>query len=346
MKHKPTAFIVLGLLSGMAVAQSNVTIFGTVEVALRNVKNDGRDARRIMGSDGLGNSKLGFRGSEDLGGGLFADFWLEGQVRPDDGNSTGFSFRRKSTVSLRSGAWGELRFGRDYTPTFLSIAGFFDPFGHNGIGLSNNVDPFGGTLTTYTRSDNTISYLSPRVSGFSGQITIAPGEGNPNARYIGGRIDYGQGPLDVRASLGRQDVNRGLPNAGKFETRSVGARYNLGFASLRGLYVYEKLDSPVPATPVGTFKHWMIGAVIPLGVSEIRASYNRGTMDGGNGASQWALGYVYNLSKLTALYATTSTMSNRGTFAQSIDYGIPNGQTPVTAGGKSRGVEAGLSVSF
>ena len=127
MNRQRIALVALAAFAGGACAQSSVTVFGVVDLNVRYVKNDA--ATWQLGQDGMAGSRLGFRGSEDLGGGLKASFWLEGQLGPDTGrgnNSFGngatagdFAFLRRSTVSL-SNQWGELRLGRDYTPTTWS----------------------------------------------------------------------------------------------------------------------------------------------------------------------------------------------------------------------------------
>src|SRR5436309_15281019 len=116
MKKSLLALAVLGAFAGAASAQSSVTLFGIVDVNARYGKT-GDVKVKSLGTDGINSSRLGFRGVEDLGGGLKAGFHLEGALSPDDGTAGGFNFRRRSTVSLL-GNFGEVRLGRDYTPSF------------------------------------------------------------------------------------------------------------------------------------------------------------------------------------------------------------------------------------
>ena len=76
MKKSLLALAVLGAYAGVASAQSSVTLFGTVDLNGRYVKDDGRDRRLRSATDGINSSQLGFRGVEDLGGGLKAGFNL------------------------------------------------------------------------------------------------------------------------------------------------------------------------------------------------------------------------------------------------------------------------------
>jgi len=342
MKITLLTCMLLAACATTAQAQSSVTVFGAVDINVRHQANEGASNKNVMGTDGLNSSRLGFRGSEDLGDGLSAGFWLEAPMTPNDGNSTGLTFRRRSTVSLVSKQWGELRLGRDFTPTFWTRA-IYDPFGFNGVGLAGNVDPNGLAQPTYVRASNAVAYFLPSgLGGVYGQFMVAPSEGAPNAKYQGGRLGYAKGPVDVSIAVSRQSLNGG---ANRFDTWVVGGSYNLGFATLQGAYNHDHNDTGAGTT----YRHWLIGAVVPIGVAEIHASYNKMDAGSGDGAKMAAIGGVYNLSKRTALYATFSQLSNEGTFKQSVDFSYPaavSGGTPVTPGGRSRGLELGLRHFF
>ena len=131
MKKSLLAVAVLGAFAGAASAQSSVTLFGVVDLSANYIKN-GKTSVKSMNSDMLNSNRLGFRGTEDLGGGMTAGFWLEGGMAPDTGTAGGFNFTRRSTVSLTSKA-GEIRLGRDYTNSFSTVA-TYDAYGANGMG--------------------------------------------------------------------------------------------------------------------------------------------------------------------------------------------------------------------
>ena len=120
MKKSLLALAALTAFTGVASAQSSVTLFGIVDVSMRNVKN-GPTSLKSLSTDGMGSSRLGFRGVEDIGGGLRASFWLEGSLAADTGNANGQNWQRRSTVSL-TGGFGEVRLGRDYTPCSIRSA--------------------------------------------------------------------------------------------------------------------------------------------------------------------------------------------------------------------------------
>ncbi len=340
MKKSLIALAVLAA-SGAAMAQSSVTLFGIVDLGVRNVKQGGQSLWG-MSKDGINSSRLGFRGVEDLGGGMRAGFWLEGALTSDtgDGRTTGaaLDFQRRSTVSVMGG-FGEIRLGRDYTPTFWNHT-VFDPFGTNGVGSS--VNTYGGAVTgaTVVRSNNTIGYFLPgNLGGIYGQAMIGLKEtkaANSASDYAGFRVGYQQGPLNVALAYGQEGTATATGSNPK--RWNLGGSYNLGVANLIGQYTR--------ATAPGSLKlnHWMLAATAPVGPGLLKASYTRSDYNGSNDANQIALGYEYNLSKRTALYTTYSRIANKGGAAFSV--GAFAGQPATAPGGKSTGFEAGLRHSF
>ena len=132
MKMYPAlAVAALSSVAGLAQAQSTVTIFGIADLGLLSTSASGSGSVMSLNTDGNTSSRLGFRGTEDLGGGLKANFHLEGAVSLDSGTggtsnlnnkdanvgSNGFTFGRRSTLGLASN-WGDVRLGRDYVPSF------------------------------------------------------------------------------------------------------------------------------------------------------------------------------------------------------------------------------------
>ncbi|MDP2368870.1 porin [Rhodoferax sp.] len=347
MKHIATVAALLALAAGTASAQSSVTLFGIVDVNLRNVNNSGVGGNTTMNNNGLSSSRFGFRGVEDLGDGLKAGFWLESDINPDTGttNPNGKFFARRSTVSLM-GKFGEVRIGRDLTPSGSYTYGH-DPFGVIGVGGSANIARF-IAQPTFFRSDNSISYIMPKIGGLYGSVMIAPGEGlvlpsttNLARKYAGGRFGYAQGPIDISVAAGSTVVDA---TGGKFKTTGIGAAYDMGVVHLMGHYYWDKL------TTAGKENRLSLGLTAPFGAHQIRASYNRSDATGGtaawnaNDASQLAVGYVHNLSKRTAMYGTVARISNKGAATFAISGGTP-GKT-ITPGGSSSGYEFGVRHSF
>lgn len=358
MNKRLCALVVLGFFVGAASAQSSVTLFGTLDVSGRYVKADGQARRLSEATDGLNSSQLAFRGVEDLGGGLKAGFTLLSGIAADTGSPASASrfWNRRSTVSLFSPA-GELRLGRDYVPTFWPIAEA-DPFGLNGIGHTGNVHQ----LYEGTRQDNSIGYFLPSgLGGIFGQAMVSAAEGGTSGdkptRYIGARIGYKAGPLDVsvagsqrRFAATANQGSVGLTGANVAATAQIGdlqhtydlgASWDFGVFKLTGSLDRESLRS-VHET-VGE-----IGAVVPFGTSQIRASYSRGQLKNATAPNssttveQVTLGYVYNLSKRTAVYSTVARLNNKNGSRLT----LPSASGQTTAGGKSQGAEFGLRHFF
>lgn len=321
-----------------AAAQSNgVTVFGVIDMGLQQLTNGSKRVRAVS-IDGLQTSRLGFRGTEDLGDGMTAGFHLEGALSPDTGGSS-LDFRRRSTVSLASRRLGEVRLGRDYTPTFWSISRF-NVFGTNGVGAASNLlygfDGLSSTSSTVVRSNNSVGYFLPdNLGGVYGQAMYAMGEGAPG-RYTGARLGYAAGAIDVAAGYSVTDNNAA---GNRFKVSNLGGSYKLGDARLMALW-----HSSEQTTRKQT--GWALGGTYTLGLTTLRASYVKAHYTNSTGAvdysgNQLAVGAVHMLSKRTSLYATISRVSN-GAGAR---YVIPGGST-VSAGEGSRGTEMGIYHTF
>jgi predicted porin len=308
MKKSLVVLAALTAFAGVASAQSSVTLFGVVDLAARNVKN-GNASIKSLSQDGNASSRLGFRGVEDLGGGMRAGFWIEGAISPDTGG-TGQNWQRRSTISLMGG-FGEVRLGRDYTPTFWNHT-IFDPFGTNGVGSQTNLMTVQGSTavlsngaTTLVRANNTIGYFLPAMGGLYGQVMVAAGEGVNGNKYVGARLGYAAGPVNVAVALGNTEVSATRDQ----KAMNIGASFNAGFMTVMAQYHVYTVDNQTGADPKQ--KNALVGVLVPVGAGTIKASY--GKVGGGatsNAASQIAAGYVHDLSKRTALYTHFSKISN------------------------------------
>jgi predicted porin len=365
MKKSLLALAVLGAYAGVASAQSSVTLYGTVDLNGRYVKSDvtsGRDHQWSMGRDGINSSQLGFRGIEDLGGGLKAGFLLLSSVGADSGDigagqsaaGSGKFWTRRATVSLFSNG-GELRLGRDYTPTFWNNT-IFDAFGTNGLGDSTHVNQL--NTTTFVRADNSIGYFLPaNIGGFYGQFMAAaaePGQAGQTSnvgRYLGGRVGFAAGPFDVAFAYAQQRDSNGAVGSGLTQdTWNIGGAYDFGFLKVMGYYDHDKRDN------TGKEDRWSISTVIPMGQGEIHLGYERSKFKSSlpapavnfdNHIWQTAATYQYNLSKRTAMYGTVSLLDN-GDFSRVTvspqGTGAPTGA--LEFGGKSKGFEVGIRHFF
>jgi predicted porin len=387
MKKSLIALAVMAA-AGAASAQSSVTLFGIVDATIAYGRGSGTgDASKTqLTNSGYNSSRIGFRGTEDLGGGLAASFWLEGSLGNDDGTAgqripvgnqnglqapndgAGLVFNRRSTVSL-SGNWGEVRLGRDYTPTFWNLT-VFDPFGTNGTGttllLTGPAGGLGaaaralvpvGTRGVIVRASNDVGYFLPaNLGGIYGQVNGWFGENNQNGaaneddgRGWGARVGYGSGPFNVAAAYAfthyaATPVNgvAGGPS-GNFQTWNIGGQWDFGMAKLMGHYSNETREASATSGEAEG-KGWLIGTLVPVGAGEIRASYSTYKIEVAGTepeAKQFALGYVHNLSKRTALYTTVAWLKNENGSAMTL-----NGATLGAGGNKSTGFDLGIRHSF
>lgn len=369
MNKKLLALAVLAV-AGTASAQSSLTLFGIADVNFQRATQGGISVLRLVGNGSGNSSRLGFRGVEDLGGGMSASFWLEAGLNIDNGTGAGSNtnnqasgsgpspagtqglmFNRRSTVSLAS-PMGELRLGRDYTPAFYNLA-IFDPFNAAGAGNALNINlasSLNQTAPTATaaRASNAVSYLlPPLLGGVYGQVMYALGENASSApagtssdgRYAGARLGYANGPLDLAAAWGKTTLASGDVSAG-----NIGASYGFGFGKVSGQLFRDRKDVSV-SNAANASRGFLLGASFIAGPGTIPVSYatvkdNSNAVTGSNKASQLAIGYVYNLSKRSAIYTTYSQITNKNRAA------VTGGGVPGVAGAKWTGLDVGVRHSF
>ena len=346
MKKSLIALAVLAA-SGAAMAQSSVTMFGIVDVGVGHVSA----TNSVSGVTQSGNSssRLGFRGVEDLGGGLKAGFWLEGAISPDTGTGAGannagpgFAFSRRSTVSL-AGNFGEVRLGRELAAGYDKPTSY-DPFGQVGLASLQG--------WTTVRVSNGVSYRTPaNLGGFFATAHYGFGEqaGNNTAgRYFGLAGGYENGPLSV--TLAADQVKAGVVNNGyssvtlanDLKTWSLGASYDLGVVKPAFVYHSEK---------TGSVKNniYMLALTAPVGPGNLIGSYARYDLkDSNNDSNALAIGYVYNLSKRTAVYGTYAHMNNKNAAARNLGgvSGSFNSNVTVGAGENVDGYQVGIRHAF
>lgn len=360
MSNKPLILSLLASALGGAatatLAQGTATVSGIADAAYRYVKNSGAASSSSLVSGSNSTSRLVIRGTEDLGDGLSAGFHLEHGILFDSGtqaNATMF-WDRRSTVSLTSRQLGELRIGRDFVPSYVNW-GRFDPFSYVGAAGANNFvsatpagpirNAFGSNQNTTVRSSNALQLLLPGgLGGLEGGLMKAWDEGGTAANnqhdVVGARLGWAGGPFAISAATTRTKNN--LTTTGAFKDTAIGGSYNLG--DLRFTAGWRQFKQ-------GTAKqtNLLASAVMVVGAGEFKASFNKADLSGtvgtasigGNDASQIGLGYVHNLSKRTALYATYARIDNDG----AATFSVPGAGNAV-AGKTSSGYELGIRHSF
>lgn len=353
-RHLIAACAVLACATS-ASAQSSVNLSGIVDIALRNGESEGVGSNTTQVSGSNATSRLVFSGREDLGGGMSAGFHLEHGFLADSGTPAAADkyWDRRSTVSLASRSVGELRLGRDFVPSY-TVWSRHDPFSYVGVARTANFvssaptgpirAAFASNANTTVRSDNGLQYLLPEgLGGLEGGLMVAPREGGDvttgRSKVYGLRLGYTASPFSVSAATTRSENT--LTTAGAFRDSVVGGQVDVANFKVSAAWRQFKYDQARQAL-------WLLGVVGTWGPHEVKASLVKADMSGSvgttaigaNDAVQVGLGYVYNMSKRTALYATASRISNDGAARFVVDGPVG------TAGGWSRGYEMGVRHRF
>jgi predicted porin len=364
MKKLSSATIVALACQGVC-AQTGITLSGTADSGLRYVSNGsvGSDVTVVSGANST--SKIIVRGIEDLGDGLSAGFYFDGTVLIDTGLAgsnapPGQFWDRRSTVNLTHVRWGELRLGRDWVPTHL-VWTALDPFTTLGIASANTFrsvaasralgQAFGTTAETQSansglRVSNAIEYwLPPGLGGVYGSLIKSYSEkGATFAGFTKGegfRLGWAGGPVNIAAA---QFSTKNTQIGRTFKDQAYGLSYDLGFAKLS--LGQRRLEFGPERT-----NSTLLGAIIPAGPGVVKLSYVKANQSGlGSDASLIGAGYVYSLSKRTALYAHVARLQNQGTGTFAIPGGPPVSANPTAAnffgGGRSTGYEIGVRHDF
>lgn len=245
----------LAAATGLASAQS-VTVYGIMDVNVTSSKTDGAGANTAMGENTLSTSRLGFKGAEDLGGGLKAEFQLESKLFPSTGTvgATNTLFNRESWVGLNSTKFGAVRLGLTDVTDGVNIDSAVSQISELALGSELGTD-----------KTKVIRYTTPTFAGFSAQV----GYSNPDSTTTsevttnsikGAFVKYEAGKLGVYGGLESKKIDGTYDQKAKI----VGAKYNFGFASL-GAY-YNVKDGATQATEsTGEVKQTRVSAAVPLG---------------------------------------------------------------------------------
>ncbi|MDP1526626.1 MAG: porin [Rhodocyclaceae bacterium] len=366
MQKKIIALAVAGLMSGAAFAQSNVTVYGIVDAAYVDLSTNNTLAasvksKRGIDSSGLQTSRLGFRGTEDLGGGLKANFVLEYTLVNDANRAIGggaAALARQQTIGLSSNSWGAFNLGRMLTLTGAHNSRYAALFG-TGLSPEGQVRGASGTGWDYAnRVSNTAAYVSPNMSGFNVAVArvfgvaengatageIKSNDGTTVARQTGWDMtaNYAAGPVGVGLAYQRIGNTSAAGNTAGTRQTTLGGSYDLGVVKLMANYTNFKTE--VANDKRG--KGYSLSAVAPVtATGNVHFSYatSKGTDNAlSEGAKSWALAYTHGLSKRTTAYVGYSTADAKSGSTATF-YGNTN---LVELDKKARLIAAGLSHSF
>jgi GBP family porin len=342
--------------STASFAQSSVTLYGVVDASLESVKGDKTVTR--VSSDNLSSSRLGFKGTEDLGGGLKANFVLETPVTVDTGAAGKRNFWDRAAWVGLAGGFGDLRLGRIDSP-IGDIAGnvlsaqAYDDLKLVGTRAGNN----------YRRSDNAITYFLPTlVPGLTASLQYTTGNGTTTGttgesttagatnegKAFGLGVKYAAGPLS--AGLGYEyarDESIGNTTNTKGNATLVYAGYDFGAAKVTAYYDAE--TNPSLAAPTATVNRRLtvLGAKVAVpfspeftlvtGLSTARNVLGR--VAGDDNVQIVTVKGIYNLSKRTSVYAMFTNVNND----TATKVGV---LAPTIADKTTHGIAAGVRHSF
>lgn len=319
MKKTILALAALGTLSGVAHGQTSVTVYGSFDAGVRSQRdvNSAGNSRTTMGSTGTYNSnRLGFKGVEDLGGGMNAHFTLESAFNSGTGAADASRhFGRSAYVGI-GGQWGALDLGRQYTVAYRTV-GAYDPFNHKFTGINPAAQ---ASATGGVRVDNDIQYtgtFGPLTARAEYALSERTGGGSAGSHAaIGGT--YASGPFAVGAAYtarkpdirtAAQVASNAAPVFQDNNSWTVGAAYTFGGARIAGGYADESQDLANGGD--ATQKNAWLGGSYKLNPAmELIAAYYHTRVDAGiAGAASdgkrglFMLGATYALSKRTNFYA-------------------------------------------
>ncbi len=326
--------------TGATLAQSSVTIYGRMDLGMSSVETTTgagaatttTDAFSLAGAEGTRTgSRLGFRGTEDLGGGLRAGFVYEIGINADRNTPAGASpadnaRTRLANLSLTGG------FGTVVVGTFMNAfdtARAFSPATANTPGGDFTLGHGDATTQRFdSRTQNAIAYVSPAFSGFTIQVgtvneevtTVPNLAATPPAADLRRKYDgfilglnFSQGPLAAQFAFGQLDVGYHTPlSLGTAANRAdaevtnwaLGVRYTLAPVVLS--FIYEDAEQTSRLLPTREFNAWEIGARFPMGAFAPYITFGQGEITTGgvaNDTSAWQIGTTYNLSTRTSVYA-------------------------------------------
>ena len=237
--------------------QSQMTMGGVVDLRLQKLNASGTGKKLQMTDGGLNTSRIFFRGQEDLGGGQYAGFWLEGGINSQNGTGkfiytnnqpTGFIssgslvFDRMAFVRL-GGPWGEIRLGKDYMQShWVNI--LFDPFAGNGVAKDLNLTfsaAGNAPFPTAVVGSNQLSYSLPSgLGGFYATLQGGMGENSSatanqdDGNFLSMRAGYNQGSVHVGMAYSRTNY-ASTAQLGDYTHTNIGGVWNAGFARFMGL---------------------------------------------------------------------------------------------------------------
>jgi predicted porin len=337
--------VIIGALSiaVSAQAQSNVSIYGIVDTGIQSYNNGtDRFTRSING--GLNTSRLGFKGTEDLGGGLKANFVLESQINPSTGSvgsttvATNEVFNREAWVGL-SGGFGEIRVGRTDVTGAQDIDAYVSQAGNLALRPTN-----GTGVELGSNQKNIIRYITPTMYGLTVDVGHASGNSagttaDAQASQSGINLTYQFNKLKLFAGYQKNDATS---TVGQRDFTAYGASYDFGVVSTGLSYAQgdaSTIDGQKNTSTVASVKMPLANGYAVHGVY---ATAKNGAQSSANTGKGYTLAVTKSLSKRTTLYAAYTDIDNEANAKMAMN----NTTAPTTDGLGTKSILAGISHKF
>lgn len=338
MQVKHFVAAVLATLPLIASADTGVQFYGIVDMAVAREDADSPGvASRTAMHAGRDSNRFGFRGTEELGGGLSAMFNLEGGFDASTGIGDSALFGRRAVVGL-TGGFGELTLGREYTP-LDNVSSATTTMGQGFYGSNLNAFSQGGMTR---RISNSINWKSVPSSGFriAGAVGLGESLGAADNHYYGIGVEYKNGPLFLGAAASQIERTN---NAGDDHEYILGAAYKIGKVELKGNYMRHDR-----AGAFATFNQANLGVNFAISdVNNVLFNVQRSEFDGGGEGTGFAAAFTHTLSKRTFVYASLGYQKNDARAIFALASAGSSITPPATAlGADPRGLAIGLRHAF
>jgi predicted porin len=293
------AALLAGLAATSAQAQSSVTAYGRLNLTIERQKDAADKTKTVMQNN---SSRIGFKGTEDMGGGLKAGFQLESGFAADTGAAAATFWGRQSEVNL-SGGFGMLRLGNYFSEAYYATADYISNHNHD---TGTSADAFYAYLG---RDVNKIAYRTPAMGPVTVELATSLHE---QVNGTGGKNTY---DLATNAQFGPLHLGAGYQKNDKANQFAIRAFYELGDF---GLGAYYQRDEDGFGKGLGKRNNFRLSGMYTLGVSEFHLNYGHAgdysnTPGRDTAANQFTVGYNYKLSKRTKVYGFYTKIDDKGT---------------------------------
>ena len=326
MKHKVLAAAIASSFAMPVLAQTpqipeGLQIYGRVNVSVEYLTTDNSSNTAVQGNNSNvelvdNSSRVGLRYKKELVPGTSAIFQIESRVKLDDGAGSTFS-SRDSFAGFQGDSYGTIRLGRTIGPVYYATYDYISMHNHD-TGTSSDALLAGTVVGNQGFMNNTLWYTSPKFGGFTidfaysllGERRLDQNTDQP--RHIGLVGSYDAGPLHLALSYANTQNDIDLdPGAGVVASDSTaftfGGAYDFKFMVLGALWETSETDFLGGSNDRDYFR---IAAMFPFGQHELHLNYGWVDADNSAGAKQWTIGYNFNITKLTKVYAFYTTVDN------------------------------------